>query len=410
MSERRDHRGGRRGRRLRAGLRRHGIVPRPPQLGRLLRPADVRLTPGNSVSLFEDGATGLAAMLSAIQNARRQVHLETYILHGDATGCRFLEALAERARAGVDVRLLVDGIGSRGLDPALLAALRAAGGETVVFNPLGRLYPRWAPRRRDHRKILVVDGEVAFIGGLNVGDEYWRGTGPAGNLRPWRDAHVRVAGPAVALLEAVFLESWFRADGPDRPWLTESGAFVDGDQTVGVLPDGPTYRRRRVRELMIGALERAQERVTIATPYFAPGARLRGALADAAGRGVRVEMLLAGYTDHPVLRWGARGHVSRLVALGVRVYEVEHAMMHAKVAVFDGTWAVLGTSNLDRQSLEHSYEVNLIFSGGPTPGRLLEMVGREIELASALTTAQLDARPFLEKLRDRIAGYLLARI
>ena len=379
----------------------------------MLHPSDVRLSAGNEVELFADGASGLAAMYAAIESAARRVHLESYILHGDPTGRRFLDLLGEKARAGVEVRLLVDGVGSRGLAPALLDALREAGGDAVVVNPLRRIYPRWAPRRRDHRKILVVDGEVAFTGGLNLGDEYRLGIGrPDGPRHPWGDAHVRVAGPAVALLDAVFLESWFRADGPDLPW--HDPAPFDrrprGEQRVGVLPDGPTYRRRRMRELFIGALARAREQVTIATPYFAPGLRLRAALGAAARRGVRVEMLLAGYTDHPILRWGARGLVSRLVPLGLRVYEVEHAMMHAKVAVFDGSWAVLGTSNLDRQSLQHSYEVNLIFEEGSVPDRLLDLVRDQIAQARPLTVAELEARPFFARLRDRIAGRLLARL
>lgn len=402
-----------RSRRLRAGLRRHGLAPRPSPVVRLLRPGDVRFTSGNAVRFFADGASGLAAMEAAIEAAAETIHLETYILRADATGRRFLDLLTRRARAGVEVRLLFDGIGSRGLDAGLLAALRAAGGDVVVFNPLRRIYPRWAPRRRDHRKILVVDGEVAFTGGLNVGDEYRRGTGPVeGSAPAWQDAHVRVVGPAVALLEAVFLESWFRADGPDLPWpsVLHTDLEVAGGQRVGVLPDGPTYRRRRVRDLMIAALERARDRVTIATPYFAPGVRLRAALGAAARRGVRVEMLLAGYTDHPLLRWGARGLVARLVPLGVRVYEVEHAMMHAKVAVFDGSWALMGTSNLDRQSLQHSYEVNLVFDGGSAPGRLFAMIEAQMQAARPLTAAELEARPFLERVRDWLAARLLTRL
>jgi cardiolipin synthase len=366
--------------RLRAGLRRHGVIRRPSELGRLLRSADVQSTYGNSIELFADGRSGLEAMLRAIEAARRRVHLETYILHGDTTGRRFLDAMTERARAGVEVRLLYDGIGSRGLDVSLLEPLRSAGGDAVVFNPLSRLYPRWAPRRRDHRKILVVDGEVAFTGGLNVGDEYRLGAG-------------------------------FRADGPDRPWIGHDGppiATPEGE-AVAVIADGPTYHSRRVRDLLVAALDRSRRRARLATPYFVPGRKLAAALAEAASRGVEVHLLLAGFTDHPLVRWAARGRLPGLLASGVRAFEFERSMMHAKVAVFDSSWALLGTSNLDRQSLEHSYEVNLLVEGRALPPRLDELLAKDMADSREITLAELARRGLLERWRDRVAAFLLAR-
>jgi len=400
-------------RRLRAGLRRHGVVPRPIALRRILGARDVRFTPGNAVELYLDGRSGLDAMLAAIEGARDRIHLETYILHTDATGRRFLDALAERARAGVDVRLLFDAVGGRGVDPAPLAALRRAGGDTVVFNPLGRLWPRWAPRRRDHRKILVVDGVVAFTGGLNIGDEYFLGTPTRDGLRaPWRDAHVRVTGPAARDLEAVFLESWFRADGPDRPWLEieERAPLPRGEESLAVLADGPAYRRRRMREVLVAALERSRWRVRLVTPYFLPGARVRAALSEAAGRGVRVELLLAGATDHPVLRWAAHARLAQLLEAGLHVHEYERAFMHAKVAVFDDAWAILGTSNLDRQSLDYSYEVNLVAHGGTLPGRLARVLERDFADARRIRRRDLERRPWPVRLRDALAAFLLTRL
>ncbi len=398
--------------RLRSGLRRHGVIPRPAELARLLRAADVRFTSGNSLELYRDGASGLRAMLDAIESAAARIHLETYILRTDATGRRFIDALAERARAGVEVRVLYDAVGSRGLDPGPIAELRAAGADVTAFNPLRRFYPHWAPRRRDHRKILVIDGALAFTGGLNIGDEYALGTQYGGGAPlPWRDAHVRLEGPAVRLLEAVFLESWFRADGPDRPWadLDESRPPATGETSVGVVPDGPTYHRRRMRDLLVEALGRAQFCARFATPYFVPGAPMRQALVSAARRGVVIEILVAGYSDHPFLRWAARGRIADLIQAGVRIYEYERSMMHAKVAVFDDGWAVLGTSNLDRQSLQHSYEVNLVVEGGGVPEALSEMIRSDVADAEALTSATLGGRSLLERARDRLAAFFASR-
>lgn len=395
-------------RRLRAGLRRHGVVRRPLPLRRLLRATDVRFTSGNRIDLYGEGRPALEAMLEAVRGARQRVHLETYIFRADEIGRRFLDALAERAAAGVEVRLLVDGFGSLGLDPGALDELRQAGGDAVVFNPLGRIYPRWAPRRRDHRKILCVDERVGFVGGMNVGDEYWYGLGRRAG---WRDAHVRLRGPAVSLLDAVFLESWFRADGPDRPWVgLAEPKTQSGGERVAVVADGPTYHRRRMRDLLIGALERARHNARFATPYFVPGRRLRGAIADAAVRGVRVEILLAGATDHPLLRWAARDRLAALLPVGVRAFEYEQAMMHAKAAVFDGATALIGTSNLDRQSLQHSYEVNLVVEGPGLPVRLEEMLAHDMARAREITRSELADRGPVERLRDRLAALLLTRL
>jgi cardiolipin synthase len=401
------------GERLRAGLRRHGVIPRPTALRKLLRASDVRFTRGNRVELFRDGRSGLDAMLAAIQGARHRVHFESYIFRADETGQRFLRALTARARAGVEVRLLFDGVGSLGLPPAALAELREAGGDAVAFNPLGRIWPRWAPRRRDHRKILIVDDDLGFTGGLNVGDEYYVGSPAAAGQRiPWRDAHLRIQGPAVALLDAVFLESWFRADAPDHPASMFPAAVPDepGGEVLGLLPDGPTYHRRRLRELLIRALERAQTRACFVTPYFVPDTRLRRALAAAAARGVRVDVLIAGWSDHPILRWGALARLPELLEQGVRFYEFEVAMMHAKLAVFDDRWAVVGTSNLDRQSLQHSYEVNLLVEGGALPGELVRLVDEDLAVARPITQASLSARRWWTRLRDRTSALLLGRL
>jgi cardiolipin synthase len=399
--------------RLRAGLRRHGVIPCPAALRDLLRASDVRFTRGNRVELFREGRSALDAMLAAVQAARHRVHLESYIFRADETGRRFLSALAERARAGVEVRLLVDGVGSRGLLPAALAELREAGGDAVVFNPLGRIWPRWLPRRRDHRKILIVDDEVGFMGGLNIGDEYYSGAPLGGGRRiPWRDAHLCIRGPAVSQLGAVFLESWFRADGPDHPdsMLPEPIADTPGGEALGLLPDGPTYHRRRMRELLIRALERARERACLVTPYFVPDGRLRRALADAAARGVRVDVLIAGWSDHPILRWAARARLPELLAKGVRCYEFETAMLHAKLAVFDDCWAIVGTSNLDRQSLHLSYEVNLLAEGGELPHQLTRLVDEDLAVACAITLESLSARLWWARLRDRTAALLIGRL
>lgn len=374
----------------------------------LVKRRRLRFSEGNRVELFDTGREGLAAMLEAIGAAEERVHLETYILRADETGRRFLASLTERARAGVEVQLLYDAVGCRGLDVRVFGPLREAGGEVVAFNPISRLQPRFAPRRRDHRKILVVDGEVAFTGGLNIGNEYEMGL--PGEGRPeWRDAHVRVEGPVVRDLDAVFLESWFRADGPGLPWTTLLGKEPEpaGNVRCAVLPDGPVYRRRRMRDLIVSALDGATEDVLLESPYFAPGRRVMDALSRASERGVEVHLLLAGRTDHPILRRAVRTVIPRLLARGVVFHEYDRSMMHAKLAVFDGAWAIIGTSNLDRQSFDYNFEVNLIVEGGEIPERLRRRFREDLEAAHRIDLESLAARSLLERFLDRMAALLI---
>jgi cardiolipin synthase len=374
-----------------------------------VRERRLRFTDGNRVELYEEGRPGLQAMLEAIENARRRIHLETYILRADTIGLEFLKALEEKARAGVEVRLLYDSIGSLTLDESALEPLRAAGGEIVSFNPV-LSFIRFAPRRRDHRKILVVDGRVAFTGGLNIGDEYVSGLGSTGPGEVWRDAHVRVEGPCVRELEAVFLESWFRADGPALAWgsLLEREPARAGDVRCAVLADGPSHRRRRTRELLISALEEAEREVRLVSPYFAPGRRVLEVLGEASARGVRVALLLAGRSsDHQSLRRATRAVLPGLLARGVRVYEYDLAMMHAKLACFDSSWCVVGSSNLDRQSFEHSYEVNLVFENASLAQRVAARFDADIAMARQIDLAAFGRRGFIERLRDWLSALLL---
>ena len=393
--------------RVRAALRRHGLLRRPRALRFFLQRHGVRYTDGNRLSVFATGDEGLAAMLHAIERARRRIHLETYILRGDATGRRFIDALVAKARAGVTVRLLYDAVGSLSLNPALLTPLHLAGGQTLAFNPLRRFYPRWLPRRRDHRKILVVDGTVGFTGGLNIGDEYNVGRGGTGT--PWRDTHVQLEGPAVQDLEAVFLESWFRADGPDMPWAQVLGSVPAprGDERVAVVADGPSYRRRVMRDLISFALHTGREHVRLASPYLAPDGKIMGALCHAARRGTCVSLLLAGHTDHPILRRATRALLPQLLASGVAVYEHHRAMLHAKTTVIDQRWAVVGTSNLDRQSFEHSYEVNLAVERGTLPAVLIELFEADVAEAMRIDANLLARRGVLERVVDRLCAVVL---
>lgn len=329
-------------------------------------------------------------MFAAIERARRHVHLETYILRTDRLGRRMLDALAARSRAGVEVRVIFDALGSRGIDRRVLSRFAMQGIEFAEFNPPSRWFWRFRPRRRDHRKLLLVDGQVGFLGGLNIGDEYVDGSSGG---RRWRDAHLRLEGPAMTELEALFVENWFRCGGSSFDWhaLVATEPEAGGEHALAIVPDGPTYPRRRMRDVFLDELARAREQVLLVSPYFAPGRRVLDALGQAGERGVEIDLVLAGQTDHPLLRRAARVVVPSLMRRGVRVYEDRRAMMHAKLAAFDDRVAVVGTSNLDRQSLRHSCEVNAVIEGPETTKWVREHFSPDV----------LD----LERLEEPSAGY-----
>jgi cardiolipin synthase len=308
------------------------------------------------------------------------------------------------------VRLLFDAVGAFGIDLTALAELTRLGADVIAFNPLSRFYPHWLPRRRDHRKILVVDGEIGFVGGLNVGDEYNKGA--ADGRHAWRDTHVQIEGPAVTDLEGVFLESWFRADGPDLPWRELLGSRLParGEERCAVVADGPSYRRRVVRDLLVAGLNGADKNVNLTSPYFAPDLSVLHALLDASKRGVAVTLLLAGRSDHPILRRASRSLLPKLIADGVRVFEYAPAMLHAKCSVVDDGWSIVGTSNLDRQSFEHSYEVNLVVEGPQTASALNATFARDLACSTQINERVLADRGRVERLFDWFASWVLRAI
>lgn len=398
---------------LRTALRRHGFARLPDPIKNLIRRGEIAISEGNRVELFAWGRDGLTAMLHAIECAQNRIELEVYIFRTDGTGQRFLDTLTHKARAGVRVRLLCDRFGSYAADDRAFDALRGAGGEVVFFRPARNFPLLRALRQRDHRKILIVDGRIGFTGGLNIGDEYM-GSSLADDThdeireRGWRDTHLRLEGPVVRDLEAVFFETWFRAGGSDVAWedLLREPPKACGDVRCGVLADGPHYRRRRVRETLRRALHAAKNSVRLASPYFIPGHRLLSAFEKITACQVPVQLLIAGKT-HPALQHAAHGFASRLVARGVEVFEYMPVMMHAKVAVFDGNWAIVGTSNLDLQSHEHSYEVNIVIEGGAIPKQLSHRFDQDLIFARRIDRALLRQRSGLKILLDWIFAVLM---
>lgn len=356
--------------------------------------------PVGEVRILCDGAAAFPAMIGLIEAARETVEFENFIFAGDATGQRFARALAEAARRGVDVRVMYDPVGTmmvRGGSNARV--LREEGVEARAFRPLSPYAPwSWTRlRHRDHRKTLTVDGEVAVVGGLCISD-HWAPTPDGGG--GWRDTALMVKGPLVTDVRAAFERMWAQRAGGRR------GAGADG---AGVIPpagwvvaDEPG--RRCVARLYEWLARRARTTLEITDAYLVAPPPVLAAFKAAAERGVDVRLLLPGRNNHPLAGAAARRSYETLMASGVRIYEWEGAMVHAKTAVVDGEIVLVGSSNLDSLSMRRNFELNLLIADAATGGGMRRVFARDLERARPVDPAAWRRRPVRGKLAERIAA------
>jgi cardiolipin synthase len=392
--------------------------PRIPWRFRLVRE---RFVADNRVTLLRDGVEAYPAMLEAIAAAKQEILLEMYWFASDRIGRRFVAALAAAAARGVRVAVIYDAVGSIDTDPALFAELADAGIRVLEYNPI----KPWSRRfrldrltRRDHRKVLTVDGLVGFTGGINVADQ-WLSEAEGG--QGWRDDMVRVEGPAVAGFMRLFHHTWVSQGGerlapPCAPTprrgqrrSTErppSDPSREGGQRVRVLGESTRKHRRQIVRAYLANIYRAKHRVWIANSYFVPDGSVVRALRRAAERGVDVRVLVPGKSDVEIVRHASRAVWARLMEHGVRIYEWQENVFHAKTAVIDGEWSTLGTFNLDYWSLRYNLEVNVSVRD-PGFGALMEAsFERDFAAAREVTRASFDAR----RTEDRVLEALLYRV
>ncbi|MFM8287037.1 MAG: cardiolipin synthase [Planctomycetaceae bacterium] len=356
-------------------------------------------TSGNSVEIIDDTNRTLGLIEQALGNARHTIHLEYYIWQPDRTGNRLRELLVARARAGVRVRCLYDGLGSLWLGRQFLRSLREAGVEVAAALPGSSLRDRWSINLRNHRKIIVVDDRIAFTGGMNIGDEY-HGRNP--RLGYWRDTHLRIEGPAVSQLRQIFSEDWFFATGAVLPDQAPHRADEPlGDVIAQTIPGGPDGVADVFHAVFFAAINDAREQITLATSYFIPTAPLETALETAALRGVRVRLLLPGLLDHQWMVTAQRAWYRNLLKAGVEIWEYQRGMLHAKTLTIDGAWSCVGSTNFDSRSLLLNFEAGLALLG-PRPARdLLAQFELDLRHARRVDLAEFERRGWLAQLAEQ---------
>ena len=356
-------------------------------------------TRGNAVRILLDGERTFSAIEEALASARRTIHMEYFSVAHDELGTRIKKLLIDRARAGVKVRFLYDAVGSWRIGREYVDELRAAGVQVRAFMPVAFARFRSGLNHRDHRKIVVVDGGVGFVGGLNVGDMY---LGRDPRMGRWRDTHLRLEGPAVRELDRVFLELWGQcvggkankteSGGPESPSPTPDGGETGGENgkkgpvegvPVQIASSGPGPTFRAIADGYFQMIASACRRVWITTPYLVPGETLSNALSIAARSGVDVRVIIPSKADHTLVFWASQFNVDTLLRNGVRVFSYKGGFVHAKTMVADSEVASVGTANLDVRSLEINYEVQAFM--------------RSKELAAQLESAFLDDQELCEE-------------
>ncbi|UCG37945.1 MAG: cardiolipin synthase, partial [bacterium] len=317
------------------------------------------LVEGNLIDPLYEGNQAFPAMLTAIGAAQRSVNLTTYILDRDAVGRRIVHSLCDAARRGVQVRVLVDGVGTSRAALAMAHRLRGSGASLAVFHPLP-LFPFRRPsiNLRNHRKILIVDGKVGFTGGINLTSRHLSTRMEKEELA--RDVHFRVEGPVLASMQEVFADDWYASQGE----IIEGDLFFPelpraGECIARAVASGPDQDLEKIYQIVLAVLRSARDRVVIMTPYFIPDRAIIQAVRTAVLAGVAVDLLLPAKSDHPLVQMASMSFLPELIETGVRAIMVPPPFVHSKLMIVDGTWSLIGSANLDPRSFRLSFEFDL---------------------------------------------------
>ncbi|WP_296890431.1 cardiolipin synthase [Thiobacillus sp.] len=374
------------------------------------------LTTGNQVVLLQDGPATYQAMYAAILAAQDHINMETYILDDDEVGQRFAQALIAKQQQGVQVHLIRDSVGTLDTPAAFFKQLTDSGIQVLEFNPINPLLSRkeWSLNQRDHRKLLIVDGRTAFLGGINISSVYSGGSFRAGSrARPgsgsdhgpaWRDTDLQLQGPVVAELQKLFLSTWETQKGAPLP---EKNYFPPperaGREVVRAIGSSPDEPYSLIYATLLSAIASAETSVHLTNAYFVPDPQLLDALEAAARRGVDVTLILPSQTDSWLVFHAGRNYYDRLLQAGVKIHERRGVILHSKTALIDGVWATVGSTNLDWRSFLHNYELNAVVLGTEFGKQVQTMFARDLAASDAITLEQWRQRPLNLRLKEWFA-------
>ncbi len=357
------------------------------------------LVSGNGIDLLHNGDTAYPAMLESIAKARERIFLATYIFDTDTTGRRFIDALAEASRRGVEVRVIVDGFGELYSLPWASSLLKRKGVHVVRFLPPKIFPPMVNINLRTHRKLLIVDGETGYTGGMNIGDrhlveQHRRKSGVV-------DTHFKLTGPIVRQLENTFIDDWMFCTGETME-PTQTPPVAGGDAVCRAIVDGPNEDVNKLSTILVGAISTARKRVQIMTPYFLPSVEMISALQTTSLRGIEVEIVLPSVNNLPFVQWASNNMLADLLCWGVRIYCQPPPFVHSKLFVVDDEYAQIGSANIDPRSLRLNFELSVEIYDRVFTEQLSAYINDKIRRSNPIHLREINSRPVIIKARDAL--------
>lgn len=370
------------------------------------------LNAGNSVQLLQDGPATYQAMLQAIETARDHINVETYIFDEDEVGKSFAMILINKQSQGVQVNIIRDSVGTANTSPQFFQKLASSGIMLLEFNPINPLVAglKWSPNQRDHRKLLIVDGKQAFLGGINISSVHSGGSfgkksrRTATDAPAWRDTDLKLEGPVVAELQKLFLATWEKQQGePLAPKNYFPPLKAVGTTLVRAIGSTPNEPISQMYGTLLSAIGHARMSIYLTNAYFAPDPQLLAALEAAQARGVDVRLILPSRTDSWLVFHAGRAYYTKLLKAGVKIFELRTAILHSKTALIDGVWASVGSTNLDWRSFLHNQELDAIVLGEEFGHQVQAMFDKDLANSNEITLAQWQRRPLDLRIKESFA-------
>lgn len=369
---------------------------------------------GNKVDLLIDGPSTYAAMLSAIETAKDHINMETYIFEDDEVGQQFASVLIAKQKNGVQVNLIYDSVGSISTPKEFFTTLKESGINVLEFNPINPLIKKkdWDVNQRDHRKLLIIDGKTAFLGGINISSVYSSGSfgkslkklNKNTNSIPWRDTHLQLSGPAVGEFQKMFMETWAEQKGEPLASKEYFPVLINqGNEVVRAIGSSPEEPYSQIYVTLLSAINSAETQVFLTNAYFVPDPQLLAALKDAVKRGVNVKLLLPEKTDSTLVFYASRSYYDELLSGNVEIYEHQAALLHAKTALIDGVWSTVGSTNLDWRSFVNNQEINAVMLGQDFGAQMQKMFEQDLVSSKQITLQDWRKRSIGARIKERSA-------
>jgi cardiolipin synthase len=380
----------------------------------------VPLIAGNKCTLLFDGPQTMAAMYQAITDAKNNINLETYIFDQDELGLKFADMLIEKAQQGLTVNVMYDSVGTIGTPQEFFDRMRKGGIKLVAFNPVNpaKLHgDSWKLNNRDHRKLLIVDGKIAFTGGINISADYSKGSLFRSRSKPankkdvgWRDTHIKIEGPAVQAFQYLYVRNWAGQDSEDlRPADYFPQPVIAGDKVVRVLGSEPDGKFEIYKAYNL-AIQEAKKSIHLTSAYFVPDQQTMDALIAAAKRGVDVKVVLPGVSDSGLVFYAAHNLYDHMLENGIKIYHLKLAVLHAKTGVIDGAWSTVGSTNMDTRSFLHNSELNVVVMGEAFGSEMEKAFQEDLRDSTEITLESWRHRPWKDRMREwaaRLMDYWL---